>query len=274
VELVHIIILLATGLVAGFAGGMLGLGGAFIMTPVQFMVYTDMGLTADLAIKTAFATSLMVVLPTAISGAWRHSRNRAVWWRAALVMGVVSLVAALGGATLATHLSGTALKTAFGVIIVLIGIRMITAREPKYKIEAENRVWLWVLWAIPIGLAAGIFGMGAGVVMIPILVLALRFEMHYAIGTSLAVMMLTSIGGITGYIVNGIGVADRLPYSIGYVNLTSWLLLALPSVFMVQIGAMTAHKIPRKPLIYIFTLILFYMGLRLIGVFEWLDWPL
>jgi uncharacterized membrane protein YfcA len=274
VELIHIIILLSTGVVSGFAGGMLGLGGAFIMTPVQFMVYTDMGLTADLAIKTAFATSLMVVLPTAISGAWRHSRNRAVWWRAALVMGVVSLVAALGGATLATHLSGTALKTAFGVIIVLIGIRMITAREPKYKIEAENRVWLWVLWAIPIGLAAGIFGMGAGVVMIPILVLALRFEMHYAIGTSLAVMMLTSIGGITGYIVNGIGVADRLPYSIGYVNLTSWLLLALPSVFMVQIGAMTAHKIPRKPLIYIFTLILFYMGLRLIGVFEWLDWPL
>jgi uncharacterized membrane protein YfcA len=273
VEFVHIVILLGTGIVAGFAGGMLGLGGAFIMTPVQFIVYTEMGLSTDLAIKTAFGTSLIVVLPTAISGAWRHSRNKAVWWRAALFMGLTSLIVAFGAATLATHLSGRALKIAFGVIIILIGIRMITAREPKYKIEAENRTWLWILWAVPIGLAAGIFGIGAGVLMIPILVLALRFEMHYAIGTSMAVMILTSLGGIAGYIINGIGVPDRLDYSLGYVNLSSWLLLAVPSAFMAQIGAMVAHKLPRRPLMYIFIVILCYMGLRMLGVFEWLDWP-
>jgi uncharacterized membrane protein YfcA len=273
-EFVYIVIFLATGMIAGFAGGMLGLGGAFIMTPVQYILYVDMGLTPDLAIKTAFATSLMVVLPTAISGAWGHSRNKSVWWRAAIVMGLTSLVVAFGAATLSTHLSGTALKMAFGVVIVLVGIRMITAREPQFKIEAESRVWLWVIWAIPIGLVAGTFGVGAGVLMIPILVLALRFEMHYAIGTSMAVMILTSIGGIIGYIVNGIGVADRLPYSVGYINLTSWLLLALPSAFMAQVGAMTAHKVARKPLMYIFTIILFYMGLDMIGVFEWLGWPI
>ena len=47
----HIVILLVTGTVAGFAGGLLGLGGAFIMTPVQFIVYTAMGLPDDLAIR-------------------------------------------------------------------------------------------------------------------------------------------------------------------------------------------------------------------------------
>jgi uncharacterized membrane protein YfcA len=273
-EFAYIVIFMATGMVAGFAGGMLGLGGAFIMTPVQYIIYTDMGLSTDLAIKAAFGTSLMVVLPTAISGAWGHNRNKVVWWRAAIVMGLTSMVVAFGAATLSTHLSGTALKTAFGVVIILVGIRMITAREPKYKIEAENRVWLWIVWAIPIGLISGIFGVGAGVLMIPILVLALRFEMHYAIGTSMAVMILTSIGGIIGYIINGIGVADRLPYSVGYINLTSWLLLALPSAFMAQVGAITAYKLPRKPLIFIFTAILFYMGLDMIGVFEWLGWPI
>ena len=64
-EFVHIVILLATGIVAGFAGGMLGLGGAFIMTPIQFIVYSEMGLSTDLAIKTAFATSLMALLAEA-----------------------------------------------------------------------------------------------------------------------------------------------------------------------------------------------------------------
>jgi uncharacterized membrane protein YfcA len=270
----HIIILLVTGAVAGFAGGLLGVGGAFIMTPVQFIVYVAMGLPEDLAIKTAFATSLMVILPTAISGAWRHHRNKAVWWRAGVIMGLVSMVAALGGATLTAHLSGTALKIAFGVLILLVAVRMVTAREPKYKIEAISNAWLWVAWAIPLGFVSGVFGIGGGVVMIPVLVLALRFEMHYAIGTSLAVIMFTSIGGVIGYIINGIGIADRLSYSLGYVHLPSWLLLMVPAAIMAQVGAVTAHKMPRKLLIYIFSVILLYMGLRMAGLFEWLGWPL
>ncbi len=273
-ELSHIIILLATGTVSGFAGGLLGLGGAFIMTPVQYIVYTDMGLSADLAIKTAFGTSLLVVLPTAISGAWRHHREKSVLWRAAIIIGGCSLVFAFGGATLAAHLSGTVLKLAFGIVVILVGIRTLTAREPKYKIEAVSKPWVWIAWSIPIGIVSGIFGIGGGILMIPVLVLALRFEIHYAIGTSLAIMILSSVGGIVGYIINGIGVADRLPYSIGYINLSSWLLLALPSAIMAQVGAVTAHKIPRRPLMYIFIIILFYMGLRLIGVFEWLGWPI
>jgi hypothetical protein len=68
----HIIILLVTGAVAGFAGGLLGLGTAFIMAPVQYMLYTNIGIGPDMAIKLAFGTNLLVILPTAISGMWSH----------------------------------------------------------------------------------------------------------------------------------------------------------------------------------------------------------
>jgi len=125
--LAHIIILLATGVVVGFAGGLLGLGGAFIMTPVQYLIFTAMGVPTDIAIKLAFGTSLLVVLPLAASGTWRHSIKGAVWWKPALVMGGTGLVCAFGGATLATHLPGTALKIAFGAIVLLSAIRMLTA---------------------------------------------------------------------------------------------------------------------------------------------------
>ncbi len=270
----HIIMLLITGAGAGFAGGMLGLGGAFIMTPVQIIVYSAMGLPEDLAVKTAFGTSMLVILPTAISGSWRHHRNKAVMWKAGVIMGACSLVAALLGSTLATHLSGAGLKVAFGAVVLLTAIRMATAREPQYKIEAISKPWLWVIWAIPLGFVAGMFGIGGGVVMIPVLVLALRFEMHYAIGTSLAIMTLTSLGGILGYIINGIGVPDRLDYSLGYVNIPSWLLLVVPAAIMAQVGAAVAHKMPRKVLLYIFVIVLVYMGLRMVGLFEWLGWPL
>jgi uncharacterized membrane protein YfcA len=270
----HVVILLVTGIVVGFAGGLLGIGGAFIMTPVQYMVFLDMGLPADIAIKLAFGTSLLVVLPTATSGVWRHHRKGVVWWRVAIVMGSCGLVCAFLGATLATHLSGMVLKIAFGVIVLLSGTRMLIAREPRMEQEPVSNPWLWTAWAVPVGLVSGVLGVGGAIVVIPVLVLALKFRMHNAIGISLGVVIFTSIGGVVGYIINGLAVDGLPPYSIGYVNLPSWFLLAVTSIGMAQVGAITAHKLPARQLKYIFIIVMFYIGLRMIGVFEWLGWPI
>ncbi|MCK4369169.1 MAG: sulfite exporter TauE/SafE family protein [Dehalococcoidales bacterium] len=270
----YIIILLATGIGVGFAGGLLGVGGAFIMTPVQYMIFTAMGIPTDVAIKLAFGTSLLVVLPLAASGAWRHSKKGAVWWKAAIVMGGCGLVCAFGGATLAAHLPGAGLKIAFGAIILLSAIRMLTARPPQIEPEPKDNPWLWAAWAIPIGFITGIIGIGGGILMVPVMVLALRFKMHNAIATSLAVMLFTSTGGAIGYIINGLGVSNLPTYSIGYVNLPSWALLAVTSVGMAQVGAITAHKLPARQLKYIFIAVMFYMGLMMLGVFDWLGWPI
>ena len=272
--IVHIIILLATGTGIGFISGLLGVGGAFIMTPVQYVVYTAMGISTDTAIKLAFGTSLLVILPTAFSGAWRHSQKRAVWWKAAIVMGSCGLLASFGGASLATHLPGGALKTAFGAVALAAGIRMLTAKLPLIEPEPKDNPWLWVAWAIPLGLITGLLGIGGGILVVPILVLALRFNMHSAVATSLAMMILTSIGGIVGYIVYGLGVPDLPAYSVGYVHLPTWFLLTVTSVGMAQLGAITAHRLPATQLRYLFITLLFYFGLRMAGVFEWLGWPI
>jgi len=274
VSALNIFILVITGTVAGFAGGMLGLGGAFIMTPFQYLVYTNMGYSPDIAIKTAFGTSLLVVLTTAISAAWRHHREQAVEWRVAIIMGGCALVFAFGGATLAAHIPGNALKITFGVIAIISCIRMFMATREQIDAEPGNRPLLWAVWAIPIGLFSGLLGVGGGVILIPVLVIILKFKMHHAVANSLAIMIFMSLGGIAGYIINGIGVADRMSYSLGYVNLTSWVMLAIPGAIMAQVGAATAHRLPRKVLTYIFIVVLFYIGLRMIGVFEWLGWPL
>jgi uncharacterized membrane protein YfcA len=272
--LAYVTILLATGIVVGFAGGLLGLGGAFIMTPVQYLIFTAMGLPTDIAIKLAFGTSMLVVLPLAASGAWRHSIKGAVWWKAAFIMGGIGLVCAFGGATLATHLPGAALKIAFGAIVLLSAIRMLTAHEPKIEAEIRENPWLWAAWATPVGFISGILGIGGGILMIPVLALALRFRMHNAVATSLAVMLFTSTGGVIGYIINGLGVAGLPDYSIGYINLPSWFLLAITSVGTAQVGAITAHKLPARQLKYIFIIVMFYIGLKMLGVFDWLGWPL
>ncbi len=276
--IVHIIILLATGIFSGFFSGLLGVGGGVIMTPVQDMVYTAMGIAEDMTIKLAFGTSLLVILPTAISGAWRHHRKGAVWWKAAIIMGVCTAIVAFGAATLATNLSGVGLKIAFGILILATGIRMLTTKLPQIEQEPKDNPWLWIAWAIPIGFITGITGLGGGILAVPVLVLALRFKMHSAVATSLAIMIFSSLGGVIGYIVNGLGTPNLPAYSIGYVHLPTWLMLAATSIGMAQVGAITTHRLPAKKIEYIFVALMLLMGLRMLGVglrmLGIFDWPI
>ncbi|MBI2852002.1 MAG: sulfite exporter TauE/SafE family protein [Chloroflexi bacterium] len=272
--LTHILIFLLTGGAVGFASGLLGIGGAFIMTPVQYLVYSGMGLSSDAAIKLAFGTDLMVVLPTAISGAWRHHRIHAVDWKVAVIMGVTSFGASFGAAAIATRLPGTLLKTAFGAIVLLSGVRMFFAPSVPPDQRPRDERWLWIVCAVFIGIVSGLFGVGGGFVTIPIMTVVLRFRLHHAVATSLAMMIFTSFGGVTGYIVNGLGVPGLPAYSIGYVNLLAWLSLTVTSTSMAQVGAITAHHIPAKHLRIIFVILLTYIGLKMLGVFDLLGWPI
>jgi len=269
----HIIILLGTGVGVGFASGLLGVGGGFIMTPVQYMVFTSMGMSTDVAMKLAFGTSLLVILPTVASGAWRHHKRGAVRWKAAIIMGSCGFLAAFGGATLATHLPGAMLKIVFGVVVLAGGIWMLISRPLKSEQESKDNPWLWIVWAIPLGIVTGMTGLGGGIVAVPVMVLALKFKIHNAIATSLAMIIFTSTGGVVGYIINGLGIPNLPAYSIGYVNLPAWFLLAITSIGMAQVGAMIAHRLPAKQLRWIFIAVMFYVGLRMLGVFDWLGWP-
>lgn len=270
----YIFILAGTGIIAGFSSGLLGVGGAFIMTPMQYAVYASMGLSTDIAVKLAFGTTLFVILPTAISGTWRHNKKGAIKWRISIVMGICCLVSGFAGATLAAHLPGEPLKIAFGVIAMAAAIGTLTSRVTDVDHEPVAQPWLWAAWAIPAGVAVGILGIGGGIIIMLVLVTALRFNMHSAVGTSLAIMIFTSTGAVTGYILNGFNVQGLPDYTIGYIYLPAWLLLVATSFGMAQVGAITAHKLPGKHIRYIFVALVLYMSLRMLGFFEWLGLPL
>jgi uncharacterized membrane protein YfcA len=270
----HILILLAAGAGTGFASGLLGIGGGSIMIPISYWLITAMGVSQDIAIKIAFGTSLLVILPTAISGSWRHNKKNAVRWKTALVLGSCALVGALMGATLAAHLPSETLEKGFGGFVLAMALWMGLGMLPKFKKEdAEPREDLRLAAAcgFPIGMVTGLTGLGGGVLIVPVLVLALSFPMHLAVGTSVASIILASLGGIAGYIVNGLGAPGLLPHSIGYVNLPIWLCLAATSIPMAQLGARAAHALPAKPLRYIFIAFIVYAGIEMIGVLDWIQ---
>ena len=156
----------------------------------------------------------------------------------------------------------------------MVAIRMLTIKLTQIEEKPRNNPWLWVAWALPLGTIAGLLGIGGGGLVVPMMTMSLRFKMHTAIATSLAMIMFTSVGGVIGYIINGIGAPDIPAYTVGYVNLLAWFLLVIPSIGMAQVGAKTAHRLPAKQLRYIFIAIMFYMALKMLGLFDWLGWPI
>ena len=151
---------------------------------------------------------------------------------------------------------------------------MLTAKPPRITDEPSDSVAAFILWGIPLGIVSGIIGIGGGVLIIPIMVYALKFKMHQAVGTSTALMVFTALGGSLSYMINGLGVQGLPPYSTGYVNWLQWILLAGCSVPLAFVGAKTAHRLPATKLKHLFIAVMLYMGLKMVGVFSWLNLPL
>ncbi|AIS53098.1 hypothetical protein TKV_c19540 [Thermoanaerobacter kivui] len=272
--LTEVIILLITGAAVGFASGMLGVGGCFIMVPVQYWILQKLGVDPTIAIRVAFGTNLMVVLPTSISGAITHNRKGAVRWKQGILLGISAFAGSFLGAYIASKTPGAVLTKVFGIAVVLGAIRMATAKPMKQEKEIVDNVWTYIICGVLLGIVSGIIGIGGGVLMVPVMVLALRFKMHEAIGTSMVMMAFSALGGAISYMVNGLGIAGLPPYSTGYVNWVQFGALAATSIPFAAIGSLVSHKVPAKQLKLLFAIVFLYMGLKMIGVFQWLHLPI
>jgi len=249
-----LLILLLTGILVGFASGLLGLGGGFLMVPVQFWLLTSLGVDPTLAIRISFGTSLAVVIPTALSSAWGHHCRQCVLSRPLYAMIIPCILGGFTGATITTHLPGRWMEMFFGIVIVLAALRMGTGAPllPGRSTPDTLPLWQYMLWGVLFGGISGMLGIGGGIIMVPVMVSFMRFTMHQAIGTSTALMIGSAASGVLSYIANGWGAAGLPAGSLGYVNIFQWLPLVAMSIPMAQLGVRAAHGLPQEKVRVIF----------------------
>ena len=246
------------------------------MVPIQIWTLNSMGVEPTIATRVALGTSLAVILPTALSGCHGHACRGVVLWRPGIALGLSGLLGAFLGGTIAAHAPADLLQRFFGLVVLLGGVRMLFSRRIGAKESCLNGGDLkgsnpqYFVFGSAVGIVSGLSGIGGGVILIPAMVIAMGFGMHQAVGTSSIAIAIISVGGILSYAVNGLGVAGRPPYSLGYIDLFQWALLAGSSIFMARAGVRVAHRIPAERLTYIFIAVMLYVGLRMIGAFGWL----
>lgn len=258
--------LILIGICAGFASGLLGVGGGFLIVPLQYFLLKYIGVQPDLAILISFGTSLAIIVPTSLSGAYRHSRTMDNIIVPGIRLGIFGIVGGAIGGFVASSLPSKILEIAFGCLLLFIVVKnIVDINKERNEARIPFNLVSTAIIGLLVGFSSGLLGVGGGIFLIAILTALLGFSLIEAIGTSSVFICLTAVGGFLSYVVSGWGVFT-FPYSIGYVSLINFALIACFSVPMASIGAKYAHKIPQKKLKIIFSVLVLYIALKMLGI--------
>lgn len=113
-------------------------------------------------------------------------------------------------------------------------------------------------------------GPAGATVIIPIFIAYLKYPVKNTIGTTSALAITTSLAGVLCYIFLGLNNINLPEFSIGYINLLQFIFLTPTSVFISSYSANLAKKIDVNKLKALQVIVISYIGLQMIGVFDML----
>jgi hypothetical protein len=120
--LTQLIILILIGLLSGLLSGIFGIGGAIIVIPALIFII-------GLSQHEAQGTSLAFMLPpVGILATWNYYKEGYVNWKIALVLSLTFVIGAYLGSRFTINISDRTLRRLFGVLMILVAIKMIFSK--------------------------------------------------------------------------------------------------------------------------------------------------
>ncbi len=223
------------GLVTGFLSGMLGIGGGIVMAPLLLYVPPLFGFE-PLPMKIVAGLTIVQGLVACVSGALSHRQFRMVSERLSLYMGISIFIAALVGGAGAGYVSnqillfifaGLAFSAAFLMLIPVKG----ECENPDVKCLAFYR-WRAVTAASTVGLLGGLIGQGGSFILIPLMTSFVRIPTRIAIGSNLAIVLLSSMAGFIGKATTG---------QIEWLMAVPIVLTVVPAA---RVGSLVSRRVP------------------------------
>ena len=217
---------LAIGLLMGAFGG----GGSLLAVPLLvYVVGQD--------VREAQATSLVIVIAGALTALAAYLRTDDVRLRAGLAFGLAAGVSALAGSVVNRHLNPDLLLLIFSPLMVAGAAALVSdaARRPaqfrpwRFGISRSSAVRV-IVYGLAVGWITGLFGVGGGFVIVPVLVLGLRFSTIEAVATSLLIVIIGS----------GFALVDRI--ASGDVDWS----IAIPLSIAAALGALAGHQVAER----------------------------
>lgn len=256
----ELIIFLVIGAFAGFAAGLFGVGGGLIIVPLLYLVFTQMGIPADVVMHLALGTSLATIIVTSISSLMAHNKNGAVLWPVFKNLAPGLIIGSFLGAGIAGLLSREYLQLIIGLFVIWVAYKMLRgAKKVVDQSKPLPSTQQQLLAGGGIGLASAIFGIGGGSLTVPYLNNN-GVIMQKAVGTSAACGLPIAIAGALGFMFFGMKEHIHVANTIGFVHVYAFLGISIMSFFTAKFGAKVAHILSPVILKKCFAVMLFSIG--------------
>jgi uncharacterized membrane protein YfcA len=264
-------LLVAVGALAGFLGGIFGIGGGAILVPVFYECFRISGVPLDVRMPLCIGTSLAIIIPTSIRSYRAHQARGAVdteilrsWWQPVLA-GVVL------GSVIARYAPERLFKIVFVMVAYSAAARLLLARESWKLGDDLPKGPLMKTYGFFVGLLSTLMGVGGGL-FANLLMTFYGRPIHQAVATSAALAALISILGATGYVYAGWPAAAhypdvaalRWPFAIGYVSIIGTALVMPTSLLVAPLGVSAAHAMSKRTLEMAFGCYLVIVGSRFV----------
>ena len=254
--MIEILVLFVVGIGVGTFGTLIGIGGGLIMIPLFTFALTP---SIFHSAPEIVGTSLFGVFLNALSGTYAYVKQHRVYFKAAIPFAIATLPGAILGSLVSDYFTGPTFSLSYGIFILIISAIMYWNSSNKKAIATNfdetlfiARKKLGIILSMFVGFISSIFGIGGGIIHVPVMIYALAFPPYMATATSHFVLAVSSFMGVTSHI---------------FLNHIVWipaLAVGFGAVIGAQIGARLSKKTKPRSIILLLCISLFLLGIRMI----------
>ncbi len=182
--------LIPLGFAAGLLGSIIGLGGGIIIVPVL----TFFGFSPALAAS----NSIFAVFSNAVASSISYAKQRRIEYSIGLKLGLLSIPGTIIGAFVSSEITPQFFKILFALILISASIYIFSKRkmEPKNYNLSKQIMILAIGASFFAGIISGLFGVGGGIIFVPLMVIAMGLSMKNAAPTSQFILLFASASAL------------------------------------------------------------------------------
>ena len=182
--------LIPLGFAAGVLGSMIGLGGGIIVVPVL----TFFGFPPT----TAASNSLFAAFSNAVASTISYSRQKRIEYSVGLKLGLLSIPGTILGAYISSDITPGAFKLLFGFVLIASSVYIFLRKKLQNKEQKipSSVIILSIGASFFAGIISSFFGIGGGIIFVPLMVVAMGMSMKHAAPTSQLILLFASFSGM------------------------------------------------------------------------------
>jgi len=182
--------LIPLGFIAGILGSIIGLGGGIIIVPVL----TFMGFSPTLAVS----NSLFAVFSNSVASTTMYARQKRIELSLGWKLGLMAVPGTILGAFISSEISPDIFKILFALVLISSASYIFLKRKIEEKPIDVSRLLLVFSAGASFfaGIISSLFGIGGGLIFVPLMVVALGISMKRAAPTSQFILMFASFSGL------------------------------------------------------------------------------